>query len=104
MERVIIVLDNLAGEGGPGLGAMSLAKLNVAMTRVKLLRHLAIWPCGQMDHLHGLAPKPMLVAWQGHYTDTGAWRSGEQLVPRGTSQCPCAPRVGTAAGKARPER
>ena len=56
-------LDNLAGKGGPGLGGMSLAKLNVAMTRVKLLRHLAIWPCsGQMDHLHGLAPKPMLVA------------------------------------------
>ena len=55
------------------------------MTRVKLLRHLAIWPCsGGMDHLHGLAPKPMLVAWQAHYTGTGAWRAGEQLVPRGT--------------------
>ena len=64
---------------------MSLAKLNVAMTRVKLLRHLAIWPCsGGMDHLHKLAPNPMLVAWQAHYTGTGLWRAGEQLVPRDT--------------------
>ena len=37
-----------------------------------------------MDHLHGLAPKPMLVAWQAHYTGTGLWRAGEQLVPRDT--------------------
>ena len=64
---------------------MSLAKLNVAMTRVKLLHHLAIWPCsGGMDHLHKLAPDPMLVAWQAHYTGTGLWRAGEQLVPRDT--------------------
>ena len=85
MGRVIMVLDNLGGKGGPGLGAMSLAKLNVAMTRVKLLRHLAIWPCsGGMDHLHKLAPNPMLAAWQAHYTGTGLWRAGEQLVPRDT--------------------
>ena len=71
---------------------MSLAKLNVAITRVKRLCHVAIWPGrGQKDHLYGLAFKPMLVAWQSYYTRAGLWRAGEQLLPRGTfpfSMCP----------------
>ena len=48
VERVIVVLGDL---GSTGLGGMSLPKVNVAMTRVKLMAHIAIWPGTSLGHM-----------------------------------------------------
>ena len=58
--------------GSTGLGGMSLPKVNVAMTRVKLMAHIAIWPGTALDHLCKLEFNKVLVAWHGHCDGGGA--------------------------------
>ena len=98
VERVIVVLGDL---GSTGLGGMSLPKVNVAMTRVKLMAHIAIWPGTALDHLSKLEFNKVLVAWHGHYDGDGHWRASEQLLPRGTFPA-AAMQAGTLERLARP--
>ena len=80
---------------------MSLPKVNVAMTRVKLMAHIAIWPGTPLDHLCKLEFNKVLVAWHGHYDGDGHWRASEQLLPRGTFPA-AAMQAGTLERLARP--
>jgi len=65
------------------LGAMSLEKLYVALTRVRLGKHMAIFPCAQSDLAHLLALKhpDALKLWHAHYDGHGRWMQAPLDVP-----------------------
>ena len=80
LSRLILSLADL---NACKLGAMSLEKLYVALTRVRFGKHMAIYPCAQSDLVHLLASKhPVaLKLWHAHYDGHGRWMRAPLDVP-----------------------
>ena len=80
LSRLILSLADLSA---CKLGAMSLEKLYVALTRVRLGKHMAIFPCAQSDLAHLLALKhpDALKLWHAHYDGHGRWMQAPLDVP-----------------------
>ena len=80
MDRLILVLHDLTSVK---LGAMTLQKVYVALSRVREGKHLAIFPAtsNQLQHLVTKKYPSQLQAWDTHYDQTGNWKTGAIILP-----------------------
>jgi hypothetical protein len=79
LDRLILVLHDL---NASRLGKMSVQKLYVALSRVKLGKHIAIWPAdhGQLKYLYRKKNSARLQAWNAHYDNNGHWKASVPVV------------------------
>ena len=81
MDRLILVLNDL---GPTKLGNMTVQKLYVALSRVRMGCHKAIFPAtsSQLEHLTKKTNPSALQAWHRHYDKEGKWRAVPIILPR----------------------
>ena len=76
LERLILVLND---HSKTKLGRMTLQKLFVALSRVRMGKHLAVFPCRTSDlqYLTKLKNSDKLLAWATNYAEPeGTWKPG----------------------------